>query len=107
MGRLSQRPRLVKQRSVARISAPRAHEPEHHKRENAEQCRAARMADGEPGGVGGLGPAALVELQAGTIGEQIEEPQVEASLAAVLDPGCEAVCRGRICVCARRPRRDG
>src|SRR3989304_5487595 len=58
----------------------------------APQGGAAGMAEDERGGVCGFGPSALVELQAGAVDDHVEPPQIEAPLAAVLDPGREAVC---------------
>src|SRR6266536_3900497 len=45
----------------------------------------ARVVEDERSGVNGLGPAPAVELGAGAACEQIEPPEIEAAVGAVLD----------------------
>ena len=92
----AQRPRLVERRRAARVAAPRADEPEHDERDDARRDRGAGDAQDGVGGVGRLRPAALVELHARALGEQVEPVALQAAVAAVVDPRVAgAGARGR------------
>jgi hypothetical protein len=58
--------------------------------------RGALDAKHRRSGVGRIGPATLVELQPCPKGEQIEQEEIETSLAAIPDSGLEVVARRRV-----------
>jgi hypothetical protein len=105
LGHLRQRQRRVERVRRARVAAPRAHEAQRDAGEDAGDRRRARIAQRQRRRLGGLGPAALLELRARLEALQVEPPQVQARLGAVIQAGGQRIVDDRIqAVAQSRPR---
>src|SRR5439155_26543698 len=76
---------------VAWVSPPRPHQPEDGESEDTQQDRATRMTEDERCCVGRFRPAPPIEIDAGPVGEQVQPPEVEPLLGAVLDSGIDPI----------------